>query len=528
MGFNLERHLAGALIDNRQMRQEQHQNLVGINDVDQSYEAINQMALGTPAATSQNPERTRQQIYAMWQLMQKDPQVSEALSLHVTAALGCHESTGDMVFISPHDSIRTGGQRARELRERVEREAKIIAPILNRYAVALATQAVGFGDSYARILFDKKGVKGLISNQFTIPPLIMPFERAGETIGYHILEAKKQQRVITKLNAQQMLRFKMPRIDYVPQTQVQAWQDTKAMMYDSAHDMPILPAEVGGSFLYKVEDPWRDVTIARAALNNQQIADSVKQTFLTVNMEGMPNSQQRKYFSRLTDLLKNYRQRVRDAFAGKESLWGPSFHIVPQYGEKQILQSVGDMSQRMTPLTDQPLMLALRQLAGGLGMDLSLIGWADMLAGGLGDGAAFHTSAQIMRRSPLIRSALTDGYNHLMSVHWGIKYGKYFAEGDYPWQINFYSDQTAAATQALTNRQNRANTTLLQTQVFMAIRELGLDFYGTQMMLEDEMGYDSDKAARIAKYICAQAQQTDGHMMGEGEPLPEDMEFDYE
>ena len=152
-------------------------------------------------------------------------------------------------------------------------------------------------------------------------------------------------------------------------------------------------------------------------------------------------------------------------------------------------------------------MLALRQLAGGLGMDLSLIGWADMLAGGLGDGAAFHTSAQIMRRSQLIRSALTDGYNHLMSVHWGIKYGEYFEEGDYPWQISFYSDQTAAATQALTNRQNRANTTLLQTQVFMAIRELGLDFYGTQMMLEDELGYDSDKAARVAKYICAQAQQ---------------------
>ncbi|GAA0319243.1 hypothetical protein [Psychrobacter aestuarii] len=525
--FNVERYLAGMLIDNRQARQAQNQAASGIQNIDQSYEAINQMELGSPTS-SKNPERTRQQIYGMWELMQKDPQVSEALSLHVTAALGGHESTGDMIFISPHDRIKKGGRRAKKLRAQVEKEAKVIAPILNRVAVQLATQAVGYGDSYARIHFDNKGVNNLMSNQFTMPWAIMPFEKASKTIGYHVLEAEKQQRGITKLNAQQMLRFKMPRIDHVRQPFLPIWQDTKMMQYDNPRDMPILPAEVGGSFLYKVEEAWQDVTIARAALNNQQISDSVKQAFVTVNMEGMPRSQQEKYFARIVKLLNNYRQNVRDAFDGKESLWGTKFHMLPQYGEKQILQSVGDISQRMTPLTDTPLMLSLRRLAGGLGMDLSLIGWADMLAGGLGDGAAFHTSAQMMRRSHLIRSALVDGYNHVMSVHWGLRYGEYFEDGNYPWQINFYSDQSAAATQALTNRQNRANTTLLQTQVFVAIRELGLDLHGAQMMLEDELGYDSEKAERIAMYLCVQPQQAGGQMMGEGEGLPEDMDFDYE
>lgn len=148
-------------------------------------------------------------------------------------------------------------------------------------------------------------------------------------------------------------------------------------------------------------------------------------------------------------------------------------------------------------------MLNLKRLAGGLGIDLSMVGWADMLAGGLGDGAAFHTSAQIMNRSMLIRQALIDSFNHLMSLHWGIKYGEKFEENDYPWQFDFYSDQNAAATQALNNKQSRANTTTIQAQAIQMIKELGLDKETTQLMLEDEMGYDIETAERIAIAITA-------------------------
>lgn len=518
--MNFRKRLASFLIDDRQTRISEQ--MPTIDDVDRSYESTNPFELGTFHHKAKQP-RTRRQIYTMWEIMQADPQVSEALSLHVTAALGGHESTGDMIFITPSDHIREGGRRAKELRKKVEREAKHIAPIINRHVFSLARQAIAYGDSYARIYTDeRKGVLDLMNNRFTQPSLIMPFEQAGRTIGFHALEDEDKQRTIAKLSLEQMLRVKMPRIENIPQMALDVWQDRTTLVYDLRSDNPILPSEVGGSFLYPIEDAWRDVTISRAGLNNQQIADSVKQAFLTLNMEGMPAKQRQGYISSLTKMLKSYRDQIQDAFDGGEALYGTKYHVLPQYGEKQVIQSVGDLAQRVAPLNEGILMINLRRLAGGLGMDLSLIGWADMLAGGLGDGAAFHTSAQVMRRSMLIRQACIDAFNHLMSVHWGIKYNEWFEPQDYPWQFDFYSDQSAAATEMLNNKQNRANTLAIVAQSLAGLRELGFDKETNQLMLEDVFGADINLAERVATGLSARPAEEQGGMMGLGGDMPAD------
>lgn len=499
--MNFGTRLGNMLISNREMHisnQPAH-----INDANGQYEILNQFELGTFHTQATMP-KTRQQVYAMWELMQKDPQIAEALSLHVTAALGGHETTGDMIFITPHDRIRGTGRRAAELRQKVEREARHITPIINRHVFPLARQAIGYGDSYARIYSDKRaGVVALMNNRHTAAPLIMPFEQADETIGFHALESETLDRTIEKLTPMQMLRVKMARIETVPQMPLQIWQDEKILGHNHRYDMPILPGEVGGSFLYQVEDAWQDLTISRAGLNNQQIADSVRQAFLSINVEGMPPAQQKKYQKSLVDTLSNYKKQIQEAFKGGEALYGTTHHVLPQWGDKQVLQSIGDLSQRNAPLNEGLLMLNLRRVAGGLGIDLSLIGWAEMLAGGLGDGAAFQTSAQIMRRSLLIRQALIDAFNHVMAIHWGIKYGEHFKDGEYPWQFDFFSEQSAAATQALNNKQSRANTLTIQAQALMTLKELGLDKETTQLMLEDEMGLDIGLAEKIALSMTA-------------------------
>ena len=153
-----------------------------------------------------------------------------------------------------------------------------------------------------------------------------------------------------------------------------------------------------------------------------------------------------------------------------------------------------------------------------MGTDLSLIGWADMLAGGLGDGAAFHTSAQIMRRSTWIRQSLIDSYNKLMAQHWAIKYNEYFKDGEYPWQFDFYSDQSAAATEALTNKQTRLNTTMIKAQTLQLLRDLGFSEATLQTMIEKDMGEDFDTAKKIANDLVKtrETAASDEHGVGQG------------
>jgi len=75
--MNLGKFLANTLITRREdARQE---TLPSIHrDVDERYDALTQFELGT-YATKENARRTRKDIYTLWETMQQDPQVGEAL-----------------------------------------------------------------------------------------------------------------------------------------------------------------------------------------------------------------------------------------------------------------------------------------------------------------------------------------------------------------------------------------------------------------------------------------------------------------
>lgn len=499
MGFlmNFAKTLANLLISERKG----NADTPSLDALGREYDIITGFELGGEDAHL----RTRQDIYRRWQMMQKDPQIAEGLSLHVTAALGGHESTGDVIFITPHERVRGRGVRAKDLRQKVENAAKHIAPILNRHAFGLARQAIAYGDSYARIYSDsREGVIDLMNNERTHPPLIQSFVQGDKNVGFFVMEMQNWERVVDRLTPMQMLRVKMPRIEHIPQMPLTAFKEGQRLMgIDEIGKLPVLPDAVGGSFLYAVEDAWRDLVISMSGLNNQQIADSVKQAFLTVNMDGMPPSQRKRYTQGLTQTLQNYRDRIKQAFDGGEALYGTAYHILPTWGDKQTITPVGDLSQRSAPLSSDTLMVNMRRIAGGLGLDLSLMGWADMLTGGLGDGAAFHTSAQIMRRSMLIRMALTNAFDELMSIHFGLVYGEYFHRGNYPWRFDFYSDQSAAATEALSNRQARMNMVIMKAQAIQSLKELGLSKENLQAILEDDGGMDYEAAQNLASNVAA-------------------------
>jgi hypothetical protein len=453
----------------------------------------------------------------MWQQMQKEPTIAAALSLHTTAALGGHESRGDVLFMSASASIAGESTKAKKLREQVEAEAKILLPILNKIVFNLCRGAIGFGDNYGRVYGGKgKGVEHVTCDDLTAPYRIQAYEQGGRTVGFHVLEEVNWNRKITKLTTMQMCRMKMPRTTAVPQTALVAGVQKLMLESDDLDSLPVVPSPVGGSFLFDAEEPWKQVVLSISAMNSQQIADAVRQAFLTIDMSGMPPEQQKKYQKGLIKTLQNSKDEIKKAMLGGESVWATKYHVLPVWGDKQVLNPVGELSQRSGQIATEPLMINIRRMCGALGIDMAMLGWADQLAGGLGDGAAFHTSAQVMQRSIMIRQALTEFLNQVADLHWGWKFGVKFEGDDRPWKWEFYSDMSAASTEALTNKQTRMNTLALTAQAIGALKEMGLDAKTNQMLLEDVGGYDADKAMQLAKALsAAQPPQQDG---GGGDP----------
>ncbi|EMD2219301.1 hypothetical protein ACT2QR_003957, partial [Acinetobacter baumannii] len=348
------------------------------------------------------------------------------------------------------------------------------------------------------------GVIDLVCNEYTYPPLIQPFEQGSKTVAFFCLDPRNWQKTITKLNTIQMVRFKMPRMSNIAQYElVETGLVTKMLEGDDPDELPILPAHLGGSFLYEIEDIYDDVILALASMNSQQIADTVNQMFLTVNMSGMPPAQRQAYIRGLEGLLKNHEAYVRDALSGGEAVWNTAFHMLPVFDEKQVLNPVGDIkNQRSSPINIEQFMINVRLLMGGIGLDPSMVGWADMLTGGIGEGGAFHTSAQIMRRSQDIRTAASEGINQILHLDWGFAYNEQFEPEDYPWQVEYYSNQTAAATEEINNAQSRMNTTLLKTQVIASLKESNLDVDIMAYILERDTGMKYEEALTLAESIA--------------------------
>lgn len=488
-------------------------------DIDPMYTAVAPFALGS-ADTEKNIRRHRKDIYTKWEIMLKDPSIAEAMGIHATAALGGHEARSTMIFVTPKEQYRKSeNNHVKQIRRQLEEQRKCLEPMINNIAVKLCRDAISFGDGYVRVYGEKgKGVSHLVCNEYTYPPLVQAYEQADKNIGFHILERRHWQRTVSQLNRVQMLRMKMPRVSIIPQMEIVEGLAVKKMLEtDNVGELPVLPAHIGGSFLYEIEDAWWNVNLTLAAMNSQQIADAVSQMFLTINMSGMPPAQQQEYKKGLEKTMASHADHIREALAGGEAIWGTQYHVLPTWDDKQILNPLGDVKgQRSAPINMEVFMVNIRRLMGGLGLDPSMVGWADMLSGGLGNGGFISTSIQTMRRSIMIRQALTEFLDQLLNLDWGYRFGEMFEEGNYPWQFDFYSDQTAAAAEAANTKQTRMNTLMLVSQSLTALKEVGLNEEENAKLLESIGGFDFEDAQALAKGLKGAPMPDDGGDFGGG------------
>lgn len=496
----------------------------GLDDINPLYGGLEPYSLGTYYG-EELERRDRKTIYTIYKIMMQDPTIHAALNLLTAAALGGHESRGEIVFITPSDKVMGNGLNAKRLRKLVQKEAEHLQNLLNSIIFTLCRNAIGYGDGYMRIYpQDGLGIMHVLCNEQLDPPLIQAYERAGKTVAFHVLEITDQEvRRISKLGRHQMLRMKMQRTTPLPQFRLDNLLNPQLLQEDDLNKVAVVPAPIGGSFLQPVEKPWRDWALNFTALNTQQIADSVNNQFLTLDMSGMPEASRMVYKTGLKEALKKQQEKTRKALTGGKELFETNWTFLPTWGEKQVLTPLGDLTKRTAPMSLELVMTHLKRGIGALGLDLSLVGWMELITGGLGDGGAFHTSAQVGTLSALIRQCVSDTLIDFCIIHFAYKYGEVFTRENLPFKIEFYSDISAAATEALNSKNTRANTTSITAATVQQIKDLNLGRSSNLFFFEDLLGIDQSKAVMLADDMEAAQKKAEAQMNNEhGSPDPAD------
>ncbi|PAU79244.1 hypothetical protein CK498_02415 [Halomonas salipaludis] len=458
------------------------------------------MASGTRQA------RTRQAIYNKWSQMESDPIVSSAVKLLVTSALGGHETTGDIVFIEKRPVADENDQ----LGKLVEDIREDLSGILNRAAYPMAYLGGVFGDSYARIYTDQRGVVDLYVDELVRPPLVQPFDRGSRTVGFAIYTGERN---FQRLDTTQMARLKMPRSQWVPQHGVFEKSLKIALSTDDVNELPLMPAMAGGSLIYPAEDAYDNLVSSLLGLVGQRWMDSIDEQMLTVNLNDMSKDMQEKFMGSITDMLKRSKEIAEEAVKGGRPIMERIRHVIPTFGDKQLTRvEGGGQSGRADQVSIEDVMLHARLLSGAIGVDLSMIGFADQLSGGLGEGGFFRTSAQAAESARVIRVALADAFNHVIDMHTLKRYGVVFPPSERPWRINFYGSISALEAERQRTLNDGMGVGIGLAQAIAAMRDMGANKKILEAFLTDTMQLDEEQAKLYAQ--LAEMGKDDGNGQG--------------
>lgn len=436
--------------------------------------------------------RTRDAIYDKWAQMEADPIISSALMLLCTAALGGHETTGQLVFVEPTARAREDEALADLVRETSDR----LAPLFNRVAFQMAYTGAAFGDAYARVYCDDSGVIDLYSDEMVRPMLVQPFEQGSRTAGYAVSIGE---RMFEKLDSVQMVRLKMPRTQWIPQSGVFEKSLKLNLENDDVSRLPLMPSMAGGSLLYNAEEAYEDLVQALAGLVGQRWLDAMDEQIMTLQMESMTRDQQEKFARSVVDMLKRSKALADKAVQEGRPILERIRHVIPVFGEKQLTTINPASNGRAAAISVDDVIFHARRLAGAIGVDLSMIGFADQMSGGLGDGGFFRVSAQAAERARVIRVALGECLERILDIHCLKRFGAVFEAHEKPWTVNFYGGISALEAERQKTRFEAIGTAQSMGAALQAFKDLGATPEMMQRMMSKQMGMDEDDAALLAQ-----------------------------
>lgn len=367
-----------------------------------------------------------------------------------------------------------------------------------------------FGDSYARIYCDKSGVIDLYVDELVRPPLVQAFERGSRTVGFAVYTGEKN---FQRLDRTQMARMKMPRTQWVPQHGVFEKSLKLALELDDIDALPLMPSMAGGSLIYSAEEPYGNLVASLLGLVGQRWMDSIDEQMLTVNLNDMSSAMQKKFLESVTAMLKRSKEVAEAAVKGGRPIMERVRHVIPVFGEKQLTTvqpANGGQPGRAGNISIEDVMLHARLLAGAIGVDLSMIGFADQMSGGLGEGGFFRTSAQAAERARVIRVALSECFNQVIDIHTLRRYGMVFPASERPWNINFYGSISALEAEKQRTRSEAMGVGLMLAQAIQAMKELGASKEVMTRFLADTMTLDEEQAKMYAQVVDAAGGNDDG------------------
>lgn len=463
----------------------------------------------------------RRSRYEIFETMARSPTVAAALQIHISHALSVDKKSRSSFSIKALDQADT------ETVARCQELMDDIGHLIDKDLPSWAMQMAIYGVSYLRPHCEHgKGIVSVENSYFCLPHFVNEFHRGGQLVGFsgdYILHPETNQRILS--DPWDLIPMRVP--FWLPDHRIRPitiGNKQPNLLTPHAAAQLVETQNYGTSFLESAYEPWlRMQTALKALLANRYNAGKMDRLIALATNELDPANAAR-YTREVTQALKRSTDAVRRKAAQGQNVTTSINHVIPVMsgGKGGITIDTQTVSADIAAIED--IMFWVRQLGSSLGVDATMLGWADQMSGGLGEGGWIQTAIQAALRAEWVRKAATTTIMRLIDVHLAFKYGKTYPANDRPYIVEFNSLSTAIAEQENRDRDSRVNYISLLVTIFDAIQNnhklaaspAMMDYLFTEVLQIDKGVVD----AMQAEFAAAQppADEKGGKGMFEGSP----------
>jgi len=427
--------------------------------------------------------------YAVFQTMGTDPTIDSALKMHLSHSLSATPDTNEIV------SIESTSDKDDPIMLDLRNTFK---DIINKNCQSWAYNASLYGVWYCRIYGRPGvGVDLVRSDYYTHPRFMRAYERAGSLVGYSSAWQRNfKAGHVTLMPPWSFVPFKIPywAVDSTMEPFRADGKEFDISNDDLAADGIIESLNYGQSLVETSFGPWLDLQEAIISLNMSRKNAARMERMVGVNTGKLSPTAAASYLRDVANNLNRIQKNRTTQSLKRGFVQTIINHLIPIWGDGKGRLEISTIegNPNIDGLSD--IDFHIKRLGSALGIDPSLLGFGELLSGGLGDGGFFRLSILAAIRAALLRRAVLSGIETLFDIHVAYKFNKVFLPGEKPWRVMFNSVSSALDREQQENRESRANlagmmATLIQTldpEMQTIDRQSFYNYLWTDIMKVDE------------------------------------------
>ena len=474
--------------------------------------------LGKDSATDQAKvirqlPNSRNLVYGVYEVMSSDPTIDSAIKMHLGHALSTKVGTNEIVSIESRDDLDD---------PIVEDLRRTFKNLFNDNLTRWAYNAFLYGTNYLRPYgVPGEGVKLLRCDYYTHPMHVRSYERAGQLVGY----TNRYQQDYTA-NGQVVL---MEPWKFVPISMPYygTYMHQEPLRADHTHfdinaddyslESLVETQHYGQSGIHTAFASWVDLQEAILSLNMSRRNASKMDRVLGVNTGMLEPQRAARYFNMLASQLSKHNEADAKQLLSKGFVPTVRNLLLPIMGNAKGNLDVNTVEGKPDIRDLADIDFHIKRLGSALGMDPSLLGFGEMLSGGLGEGGFFRVSLMAAMKANAIRTGAHRALERICEQHIAWKYKKVYLPDEKPWRLVFNSLNSAVEQEELQARDMRVQYATSVVSL-MQLMDQGLSVSKAPKfanhIMTDLLNIDEEKAKAYIDEMKQQAQEGGDDLMG--------------